>query len=234
MLGVEEFFSLSTWAHRALWVSGAPVWAALHTLKSYLSALSHRIEIEIPPGVCLENADQISIGKGTVLEPGVFIRGPCLIGENCSIRHGAYLRGGTLLGRGCAVGHCVEIKGSILLDGACASHLCYVGDSILGSGVNLGAGVKCANLRLDRKEIVIHHGEERIGTRLKKMGAILGDGVQIGCNCVLNPGTLVGRETRSDPLLSLRGVIAPKSRIQGKTLWTVEPVAEKILEQLLR
>ena len=229
MFAPEEFFHLEGFAHRSLWKEGEPVWSGLLLLNDYLGRSLFRIEVEIPAGVHLENRGQIAIGRGTVLEPGVLIQGPCIIGKNCRVLHGAYLRSGVILGDGCTVGHAVEMKHSILFDGASASHLCYVGDSILGRGVNLGAGVKCANLRLDRKEISI----QKIRTGLRKLGAIVGDRAQIGCNCVLNPGTVVGRESVAHPLLNLTGVIPGRSRVKGSRALEVESIPEKILEQLL-
>jgi NDP-sugar pyrophosphorylase family protein len=146
------------------------------------------------------------------------------------IRHGAYLRGGVICGDGCQIGHSAEIKHAILLDGACATHFVYVGDSILGNGVNLGAGVKCANLRLDRREVSVDVDGQRVKTGLKKLGCIVGDRVQIGCNSVLNPGTLVGRECLAYPLSQLSGWVPTRSQISAKGIQPIEP---KLLEKLL-
>ncbi len=204
-LSLEPFFSIDSFRHKALWKEGLPIWSPLQTLKDYLNSYRlGQIEVEIPEGVFLKNPEQISIGKGTVIEPGVFIVGPCVIGENCEIRHGAYLRGDVILGDGCKVGHCAELKHSILLDGAKVTHFSYVGDSIIGANANLGAGVKCANLRLDRKEVL----------GLKKFGAIVGDGVQIGCNCAINPGTFIERNAICYPLLTIGGTILAGSIVK--------------------
>jgi NDP-sugar pyrophosphorylase family protein len=206
-LNLEPFFDIANFLHKALWKEGLPVWSPLVTVNEYLHSLPlGKIDIEIPEGVFLQNRGQISIGKGTVIEPGVFIRGPCVIGENCKISHGAYLRGNVILGEHCSVGHCAEIKHSILLDGAKVTHFVYVGDSIIGAGANLSAGVKCANLRLDRKEVR--------GTGLKKFGAIIGDRVQIGCNCVINPGTFIEKDVICYPLLAISGAILAGSLVK--------------------
>ncbi len=187
-----SFFDLDGFAHRTLWLDGDPVWAALGRLQEYLEGWGAcQIESAVPEGVFLVNRERISIGKGVVIEPGAYIEGPCLVGAGSAIRHGAYLRGGVILGEGCTVGHAAEVKHSILLDGAAATHFTYVGDSILGRNVNLGAGVKCANLRLDRKEVTVRWEGQKGATGLRKMGAIVGDGCQVGCNSVLNPGTLL-------------------------------------------
>lgn len=209
---VEFFFSLDHFAHKNLWKDGDRVWSALEKLKVYIDSLPlGKIEIKIPDGVYLQNRELISIGKGTIIEPGVLIQGPCVIGESVVIRHGAYVREYSLIGDRCVIGHSAETKHSILLNEAAATHFVYVGDSILGNRVNLGAGVKCANLRLDRKEISVFHEGIKIKTGLKKFGAVVGDRSQIGCNCVLNPGTLVSPGTIAYPLSNLSGFITQGS-----------------------
>ena len=180
MLNREHYFSLGSFAHKALWQEEEPLWAPLTRLEAYLKNFPHKIAITIPPGVHLDRPELISIGAGTVLEPGVMIQGPCILGSGCVVRHGAYLRGFVICGNYCAIGHSAEIKDSILLDSAAATHFTYVGDSIVGSFANLGAGVKCSNLRLDRREIVISGIGEKQKTGLKKLGAIIGDRVQVG------------------------------------------------------
>jgi len=209
------FFDLETFSHTALWKEDDPVWAALEKLSTYLQSFPHHIDIPIPAGVYLENRDQITIGAGTILEPGAFVRGPCIIGKNCTLRHSAYIRDGVILGDACVVGHGSEVKHSILLNHAQAAHFCYVGDSVIGSRVNLGAGVKCANLRLDRQEVSVFPNGTKVRTGLKKLGAILGDSAQVGCNCVLNPGTLVGQKAVIYPLLNVGGVILAGSAVNG-------------------
>ncbi len=226
----SKFFALERYAHKALFSDGAPVWDALHQLEPYLKAHNPcKIEIAIPPGVFLERPELISIGKGTLIEPGVFIQGPCIIGSNCLIRHAAFIRESTICGNHCVIGHGTEIKHSILLNYAHATHLAYVGDSILGNWVNLGAGVKCANLRLDRKEVKISIDGVRVKTGLKKLGAIIGDRAQIGCNCVLNPGTLFGKESVAFPLINLSGLIPPRTQVSSTGISPIEP---RILEQI--
>ncbi|MDE3055159.1 MAG: UDP-N-acetylglucosamine diphosphorylase [Verrucomicrobiota bacterium] len=176
-------------------------------LDAYLSRFAFVKEIKIPEHVYLEFPERIAIGKGTVIEPGVYIQGPCIIGENCILRHGAYIRNGVIMGNHCAIGHAAEVKHSILLNYAAAAHFTYVGDSILGNRVNLGAGVKCANLRLDRRPVV---------PGLSKFGTCIGDSAQVGCNAVLNPGTLIGRDAIIYPLQSVSGFVAPHQRVGGK------------------
>jgi NDP-sugar pyrophosphorylase family protein len=228
MLSLEDFFSTQDFEHSSLWRKEGFVWDPLLELKNYLKNQLYKIQIPIPSGVYLKNETQISIGEGTTIDPGVYIEGPCIIGKNCTLRHGSFLRGNVILGNDCVVGHCSELKTSILMNHAAAAHLCYIGDSIIGPFVNLGAGVKCANLRLDRREISI----ENVKTGLKKLGAILGEGVQIGCNCVLNPGTIVGKKSVVYPLLNIGGSVPSMSQVRATRSWVVEPKAEKILHSL--
>jgi NDP-sugar pyrophosphorylase family protein len=205
-MSILDFFDLTDFAHAALFDKCQYPWEALSHLSAYLKAERlGKIEVEVPDGVFLVHPSTISIGPGTIIEPGAYIHGPCLIGANCTIRHGAYIRGDVLCGNGCIIGHSTEIKHSIMLNGAMAPHFNYVGDSILGNRVNLGAGVICANLRLDRAPVKIRSGDHVIPTNLKKLGAIIGDNAQVGCNCVLNPGTLLGKNSLFLPCQNISG-----------------------------
>lgn len=199
---LEEFFDLKDFFHRDLWQKEHPVWSPLLFLKDYFKSYRYEIQSPLPKHAHFENIDQIAIGKNVIIEPGVYIQGPCIIGDNVQLRHTAYLRGHLILGDHAVVGHGVEIKHSILLNHATAAHLSYIGDAILGNRVNLGSGVKCANLRLDRKEVV---------PGLSKFSCCLGDRVQVGCNVVFNPGTLVGKDSIIYPLQNPKGYIPPQS-----------------------
>ncbi|TFG36300.1 MAG: hypothetical protein E4H46_03710 [Desulfobacterales bacterium] len=139
--------------------------------------------------------DKIKFGKGVKVEPGTFIASPTIIGDMTEIRQGAYLRGYCLIGRRCVVGHVTEVKHSIFMDNAKAGHFAYLGDSILGNEVNLGAGTKLANLRFTPGNIKIRTANGPVDSGLRKFGAILGDFVQTGCNSVTNPGTLLGKKS---------------------------------------
>lgn len=138
--------------------------------------------------------DKIKIGKGVKIEPGAYIASPTIIGDQTEIRHGAYLRGYCLIGRKCVVGHVTEVKHTIFMDKAKAGHFAYLGDSILGRDVNLGAGTKLANLRFTGGNIQVKTKNGPIDSGLKKFGAILGDSAQTGCNSVTNPGTILARK----------------------------------------
>jgi len=156
--------------------------------------------------------DRIHIGNGTVIEPGALIKGPTIIGSFTEIRQGAYVRGKCIIGDRCVVGHTTEIKGSVMLNGAKAGHFAYIGDSILGNVSNLGAGTKLANLKIRPGSIRVDARGEIIDTGLRKFGAVLGDGVEIGCNTVTNPGTVLGKGCMVLPVASVpAGYHAPKS-----------------------
>jgi bifunctional N-acetylglucosamine-1-phosphate-uridyltransferase/glucosamine-1-phosphate-acetyltransferase GlmU-like protein len=137
---------------------------------------------------------KIQLGKGALIESGALIKEPAVIGDHTEVRQGAYLRGYCLAGKRCVIGHTTEVKHSIFLDDAKAGHFAYLGDSILGNNANLGAGTKFANLRFLAGTVQIRTDKGMIDTGLRKMGAILGDQAQTGCNSVTNPGTLIGPE----------------------------------------
>ncbi|NLX18259.1 MAG: hypothetical protein GXY53_03125 [Desulfobulbus sp.] len=157
----------------------------------------------------------VTIGKGVLIESGAMIKSPTIIGDGSEIRQGAYLRGNCLVGRRCVVGHATEVKHSILLDDAKAGHFAYLGDSILGRNVNLGAGTKCANLRFFPGTVKLRTRDGSVDTGLHKLGAVFGDNVQTGCNSVTSPGTLIGPDSLLMPnTTALAGVHPRKSVIR--------------------
>ena len=141
--------------------------------------------------VFFENLDSIYVEEGAILEQGAFLSGPCFVEAGAVVRHGAYLRGLVYLSHGAVAGHTTEVKGSLFLPGAKASHFAYVGDSLLGINCNLGAGTKLANLRFDHGFVQIRIEGKKFNTELKKLGSILGNRSQTGCNSVCNPGTIL-------------------------------------------
>lgn len=173
---------------------------------------SSAIEVRLHPDARIVG-DRVAIGRRTRIEAGVVVEGPVWIGEGVLIRPGAYVRAGCWIGDGSVVGANTELKRAVLLPGAKVPHLSYVGDSILGSDVNLGAGTVLSNFRHDGGEVEIPVGGDRISTGRRKLGSILGDGVQTGCNCVLSPGVVVGRETRIYAGVVLRPGIYPANSI---------------------
>jgi NDP-sugar pyrophosphorylase family protein len=222
-LSITSFFSLEGYAHARLFENCSFAWEPLNYIEAYLQSLSlGKIEADVSKSAFLVHPHLISIGRGTKVEPGAYIEGPCVIGENCTIRHGAYLRGNVVVGNNCVIGHDTEVKHSILLNNVCAAHFNYVGDSILGSHVNLGAGSKCANFRLDEKPVVIAFAERVFPTNRRKLGAILGDGVQVGCNCVLNPGTMIGKNSVCYPCINVSGYIASNAKVKPAQKYVVE------------
>ncbi len=185
---------------KELFSDAGNVWDVLDKLQLFLKEqfMSKRVK---------GNYDEdVFLGEGTIIEKGVLIKGPAIIGKNCFIDHSAYLRGGCLLGNNVHIGHSAEIKSSILLDNAAVSHLNYIGNSILGNSAHMSGGSIAANVRLDKKPVFIRLGDQKIKTGLQKFGSIIGDGSNIGVNAVLNPGTILGKNTIVYPLREVRGV----------------------------
>ncbi len=177
-------------------------WQVLHELKNHIHTLS-----ESGIDGYREISNGILVGKDVRISPLSTIIAPAIIGDGCEIRPGAYLRGNVILGKGCVIGNSTEIKHSLLFDHVAAPHYNYIGDSIIGNHAHMGAGAIASNLKSDKSEVKIR-GREVYETGLKKLGAILGDYAEIGCGCVLNPGTVVGMHTSVYPLTSIRGVIS--------------------------
>lgn len=194
---------------------GARAWDALgRRLEAWLSQRCRRdIRGRVEEGAFV--IGEVVLGEGSVIEPGAYVKGPCWIGRDVEVRHGAYIRGQSFIGDGSVVGHATEVKGSIFLPGAKAGHFAYVGDSVLGRDVNLGAGTKLANLRLQGDEVRVKAGGALVATGLRKLGAILGDRVQTGCNSVTNPGTMLGPGCFVLPCVAASGWHAPGTRIGG-------------------
>jgi NDP-sugar pyrophosphorylase family protein len=193
----------------------AAPWALLgEPLDALFAALpDDDVQVRLPPDVHLAG-HKIVIERGVRLHPGAVIEGPVFIGRGTEVRPGAYVRGGVWIGEDCVVGANVEIKRAILLAHAKVPHLSYVGDSVLGAGVNLGAGTVLSNFRHDGGEIRIPlPGGGSLPTGRRKLGAVLGDGVLTGCNCVLHPGCVVGRGTQIYPGVQLRPGLYPERSI---------------------
>jgi NDP-sugar pyrophosphorylase family protein len=206
---------LAGFEHRALFDDTLYVWEALENIGGYLArVLDPRIDGLVMPGAWV--AGNVSVGEGAVIEPGAMVQGPAIIGRQSQIRHGSYLRGNVIVGDGAVVGHCCELKTAVLLNQASAAHLNYVGDSILGNGANLGAGAICANRKVTGEEVVIAVGDKRHPTGLTKLGAIVGDHAQIGCNACLAPGTLIGKHSLVYSLASVQGYCPPNSIVKAR------------------
>lgn len=154
-----------------------------------------------------EVSKSVWIAATATVADSASITAPCIIGENCEIRHCAFLRGNALIGEACVIGNSTEIKNSVLISHVQAPHYNYVGDSVLGSFSHLGAAAVTSNVKSDKSEVTVLYKGKKIATGLKKFGAALGDGVEIGCSAVLNPGTIIGKNTTVYPLSSVRGFI---------------------------
>lgn len=215
MLHSEDFFDLSDSLSQSLFVGCEFVWDAIPMIKQHTLRLvgnAQTIHGQVMDGAYIGDAP-IYIGEGARIEPGAYIEGPAYIGDGAVVRHGAFVRANVIMLEGSILGHASEAKNSLFLRNAHAPHFAYVGDSILGQGSNLGAGTKLSNLGVlsvkdkltgRRPTIQIDVAGERYDTGLAKLGAILGDGAQTGCNSVLNPGCLIGRNTLIYANCSLR------------------------------
>ena len=212
-----DLFDLAQTAHAGIFDGCEFAWEALKKIDSYIAAnlkpeLRNKCE-----GVAFIG-DKVFIGEGTVVEDGVMIKGPAIIGKNCHIRHNAYLRENVIIGDGCVVGNSTEIKNSLLFNNAGAPHFNYVGDSILGHKAHLGAGVKVSNIKLFPGNITVTMDGKPFDTGLRKFGALLGDGAEIGCNAVLNPGSIIGRGAVIYPNVFWRGVLPAKNIAKNKSV----------------
>ena len=201
MFDINNFCDLKhTLAERYLMSFDYP-WQALCKLKEFIAVFGESLGDEYEKA-----EDGIWIHKTAVVAKSAQISGPCIIGAETQVRHCAFIRGSALIGRNCVVGNSTEIKNSILFDNVQVPHYNYIGDSILGYKVHLGAGAVTSNVKSDKSEIRFTFDGEVIDTQLKKFGAIIGDKSEIGCGSVLNPGTIIGRNTTVYPLVSIRGV----------------------------
>ncbi len=206
-----DFLDLNRSEHRMLFDQSVNAWDALKQIPSYLQfRLKPQILGRLVGKPFISGA--VFIGKGTVVEQGAMVKGPAWIGEGCEIRNGAYIRENVIIGSGCVIGNSCELKNCIVFDEAQIPHFNYVGDSILGHRAHLGAGAVLSNVKLDHTEIIISTPEGLIPTGLKKFGALIGDRVEVGCNSVLNPGSIIGRDSVIYPGTVWRG-IAPESSV---------------------
>ncbi len=192
-----------------------PVWNVLATLKGQISDMLADVGEKVRAGVSIDSSiGPVYIHESATIEPSVHIIGPAYIGPCAVVRHGAYIREYSWICGGALVGHASETKHSILLPGAKAPHFNYVGDSVLGPGVNLGAGVKLSNLRNDGSEVYTRIDGKRVATGLRKFGAIIGEGCQLGCNVVTNPGVVLGLGCMVMPNATVTGVYSSGSTIR--------------------
>ena len=180
-------------------------WEALAGISDWVRQLGSYLD----PAEYEQRAAEVWVHKTAQVAPSAYLGAVCIIGPETEVRHGAFVRGSALVGAGCVVGNSVELKNVILFDGVQVPHYNYVGDSILGYKSHMGAGSITSNVKADKKPVVIKDGSAHYETGRKKVGAALGDFADIGCNSVLNPGTIIGRHTSVYPLSSVRGAVPP-------------------------
>ena len=219
-ISVNELFDLSSFEPKAVFDGVMYPWEALTRLNTFIMAYAKHLSDDYE-----RISENVWVGKGTEIEKTVKIKGPAIIGRNCEIRQSAYIRENVLIGDNAVVGNSTEVKNSILFNGAQAPHFNYVGDSILGVKAHVGAGVILSNLKSTGGLVKVRCGTEAIETGLRKLGAILGDYAEVGCNSVLNPGTVIGKHSIVYPLSCVIGYI-PENRIYKREGVLVEREAE--------
>ena len=192
-------------------------WEVLPKIEEFIKELGNTLSSEEYE----KRGEDIWIAKTATIAPTAYIKGPAIIGKNAEIRHCAFIRGKAIVGEGAVVGNSTELKNVILFNKVQVPHYNYVGDSILGYKAHMGAGSITSNVKSDKKLVIVKNKEEKIETGLKKFGAMLGDNVEIGCGSVLNPGTVIGKNTNVYPLSSIRGVV-PSNSIYKKQNEIVE------------
>jgi NDP-sugar pyrophosphorylase family protein len=205
-----DYLDFNQTEHAAIFHDVTHAWEILPRLAAYLQEQITPVNF----GKIIGHAvigEQVFIGRDTVIEPGAYIKGPAWIGPNCQIRHGAYIRENVIIGAGSVIGNSSEIKNSFLFNGCQVPHFNYIGDSILGAKVHLAAGVIVSNLKLNGDFITLRVGDAVLTTGLRKFGALIGDGAEVGCNAVINPGSILGRRSLIYPGVSWRGILPANS-----------------------
>jgi NDP-sugar pyrophosphorylase family protein len=211
---VAELFDLTQTEHAALFDGCNYAWEALKKIEPCLANVARQNPPKRFPGASI--GDRVIIGKGTTVEPGAMIKGPAIIGKNCQIRHNAYIRENVLIGDDCVIGNSSELKNALLFNGAQVPHFNYIGDSILGHQAHTGAGVICSNLKSLPGNVTILVDGVPFDTGLRKFGALIGDGAEIGCNSVLNPGSIIGRGAIIYPGVNWRGFLPANNIAKNK------------------
>ena len=207
MLTIQELYDLKHTLAGEYLAGFTYPWEALAGIKALILRLGESLD----PDEYEERAPQVWVHRTATVAPTAFLGAPCIIGPRTEVRHCAFVRGSALVGEDCVVGNSVELKNVILFDHVQTPHYNYVGDSILGYYSHMGAGSITSNVKSDKLPVVVKNGEERCETGLKKMGAMLGDYVEVGCNSVLNPGTVIGRNSNIYPLSCVRGMVPADS-----------------------
>lgn len=204
---ITSLYDLSKTIAAGLLKGAAYPWEVLSKIGSFIIELGNTLDAAEYDVI----GENVWIAKSAKVAPSAFIAGPAIIGKEAEIRHCAFIRGNAIVGEGAVVGNSTELKNVILFDKVQVPHYNYVGDSILGYKAHMGAGSITSNVKSDKQLVIIKNGEERIETGLKKVGAMIGDEVEIGCGSILNPGSVIGRKSNIYPLSSVRGVVKENS-----------------------
>ncbi|MFQ9511045.1 MAG: UDP-N-acetylglucosamine pyrophosphorylase [Lachnospiraceae bacterium] len=204
---IRNLYNLNETIAASLFEKVTYPWEVLGKIKEYIIELGNSLPAEKFEKV----GDMVWIAKTAKVAPSVSITGPCIIDENAEIRHCAFIRGNAIVGKNSVVGNSTELKNVVLFNSVQVPHYNYVGDSVLGYKSHMGAGSITSNVKSDKKLVVVKVGDETIPTGLKKFGAMIGDNVEVGCGSVLNPGTIIGRESNIYPLSSVRGYVKDHS-----------------------
>ena len=211
MLTIKDLFDLNDTIAAPLFEGKTYAWEVLGELSDYIKTLGATLSLEEYD----HPSEDVWIAKDAKVFSSAYLGGPCIIDHEAEIRHCAFIRGSAIVGKKAVVGNSVELKNVILFDGVQTPHYNYVGDSILGYKAHMGAGSITSNVKSDKTLVVVRCGAERAETGRKKVGAMLGDHVEIGCNSVLNPGTIIGRDSQVYPLSSVRGVVKARHIVKG-------------------
>ena len=222
MFKPADLFDLTQTEHRVLFDGCEYAWDALRKIKAYVKAATHPELRNRCEGTAFIG-EHVWIGEGTVVEDGAMIKGPAIIGKNCQIRHNAYIREDVIVGDHCVVGNSSELKNAFLFNNAQAPHFNYIGDSILGHKAHLGAGVILSNYKLVRGNVLVEMEGQTFDTGLRKFGALLGDSAEVGCNSVLNPGSIVGPHSIIYPSVFWRGVLPSHRIVKNKASIVIAP-----------
>lgn len=206
-LEIKSLYDLTETIAKDLFTDATYPWEVLPNIGAYILELGEQLSLEEYNKV----GDNVWIAKSANVASTALINGPAIIGKNAEVRHCAFIRGNAIVGEGAVVGNSTELKNVVLFNKVQVPHYNYVGDSILGYKAHMGAGSITSNVKSDKKLVTISIDGEKIETGLKKIGAMLGDNVEVGCNSVLNPGTVIGRESNVYPLSSVRGYVNEKS-----------------------
>lgn len=204
---IKNLYNLDETIAKDIFENATYPWEVLPKIKDFILALGNTLNAEEYDKI----HDNVWIAKSAKIAPTAFINGPAIIGKDTEIRHCAFIRGNAIIGNNCVVGNSTELKNVILFNNVQVPHYNYVGDSILGFRSHMGAGSITSNVKSDKTLVVVKDADTQCETGLKKFGAMIGDNVEVGCNSVLNPGTVIGRNTNIYPLSCVRGVIAENS-----------------------